>query len=86
MKTSEEIPDAFEEIEKDVVACTNSNGGLVVIQQDFYHNDLDEKKKWKDTHCKKDIEANKNCPRWLEWNLMGEVSFKYEDKIRLRQI
>jgi hypothetical protein len=38
MKTSEEIPDAFEEIEEGVIACTNSDGGLVVIQQDFVTN------------------------------------------------
>jgi len=43
MKTSEEVPDAFEEIEEGIIACTNSNSGLVVIQQGFYHNDLDEK-------------------------------------------
>lgn len=72
MKTSEKIPDAFEESEEGVIACTNSNSGLVVIQQDFYHNVLDEKM-WKDTHCKKDIDANENCLCWLEWYLMGEV-------------
>jgi len=31
MKTSEEIPDTFEEIEEGVITCTDSNGGLVVI-------------------------------------------------------
>ena len=35
MKTSEEIADAFEEIEEGVIACTNSNGGLLVMRQEF---------------------------------------------------